>query len=129
MPPIAIPLYFSHPCFEDVFYQKQSAKNTWVLTVCRKTNHTLTVCLKMAITSLGSAQKIRVGRESGNTLFFLHLTLKMVCFDFCILSIYEILGTLPLLNSFIDKHVLDISDSWNPRIIQVSNFPRHSHGC
>jgi len=43
--------------------------------LCRKTNQTLTVCLKIAIKNLGSAQKIRVGRESGNTtVIFLGLT-------------------------------------------------------
>jgi len=34
----------------------------------------LTVCLKMAIQSLGSVQKFRVSRESGNTFIFLGLT-------------------------------------------------------
>jgi len=32
------------------------------------------LCLKMAIKTLGWAQKIRVGRETGNTLIFLGLT-------------------------------------------------------
>jgi len=32
-------------------------------------SHFNSLCLKLAIKTLGSAQKIRVGRESGNTTF------------------------------------------------------------
>jgi len=56
--------------------------------LCRKTNQTLTVCLKMTIKTLGSAQKIRVGIGKAETQ---HLFLGLM-FEFLFITCIFIWG-------------------------------------